>query len=174
VSIDDHDLYAVGRVVKPFGVKGEVVLLPLTDDPGRFRTLRNVLVGRTPATAREARLEATDIRPGGVRARLSVSPDRTAAETLVGSLVFVAPAERRKLPKGTYFTHQITGLVAVTEEGEELGRVREVMKLPANDVYVIEGKGREILVPAVREFVRSIDLEAGTIRVRLIEGMDAP
>lgn len=172
MSAGDTDLYAVGRVVKPFGVKGEVVLLPLTEDPGRFRTLRKVLVGRTPGTAREARLEATDIRRGGVRVRLSVSPDRTAAEALVGAFVFVAPSERRKLPQGTYFTHQIVGLVAVNESGEELGRVREVMKLPAHDVYVIDGRGREILLPAVREFVGAIDLAQGIIHVRLIEGMD--
>jgi 16S rRNA processing protein RimM len=174
VSIPDNDLYAVGTVVKPFGVKGEVVIQPLTDSAARFRSLHRVLVGRTADTAREATLATTDVRPGGVRATLSLCTDRTAAEALVGCYVFVAPGERAKLPKGTYFTHQVVGLTAVAEDGEVLGTVREVMKLPANDVYVIDGKGREILVPAVREFVRGIDPEAGTIRVRLIEGMDTP
>lgn len=171
MSSADEDLYAVGSVVKAFGVGGEVVILPLTDSTERFRSLRRVFVGRTPGDARETTMAATHIRPAGVRARLGLAADRTAAEGLVGCYVFVAPSERRRLPKGTFFTHQVVGLTAVTEEGEVLGTVREVMKLPANDVYVITGKGRELLVPAVKEFIRAIDPVGGTIRVRLIEGM---
>ena len=63
------------------------------------------------------------------------------------------------------------GLAVVDEQGVEQGTVREVLKMPAHDVYVVGGKGNEILLPAVKEFILKIDLRTRTIKVRLIEGM---
>jgi 16S rRNA processing protein RimM len=65
----------------------------------------------------------------------------------------------------------VIGLTALDERGAVLGRVRDVLKLPAQDLFVIERHGREILIPAVPEFIRSIDPEGGTLRVHVIEGM---
>lgn len=97
--------------------------------------------------------------------------DREAAEALVGKYLFVDSRHRVRLPRGKYFVEQVIGLAVIDHEGHALGRVRDVLKFPANDVYVIEYHGREILVPAVKEFILALEPQKGTMRVRLIEGM---
>jgi 16S rRNA processing protein RimM len=73
--------------------------------------------------------------------------------------------------KGTHFVHDIVGLNVVDEKGIGVGVVKDVLRLPAQDVYVIEKDGREWMLPAVKEFVASIDVVARTMRVRVIEGL---
>ncbi|MDL1892355.1 16S rRNA processing protein RimM, partial [Sphingobacteriales bacterium CHB3] len=76
-----------------------------------------------------------------------------------------------RLPKGSYFIHNIIGLRVIGENDEAIGVVKDVLKYPANDVYVVERYGNEVLLPAVKEFIKKIDMESGTMTVRLIEGM---
>ena len=111
------------------------------------------------------------VDPRGVRLHFAEITDRNAAEKLVGEYLFVEPAQRARLPKGRFFVHQVIGLAVVTEEGESVGRVRDVLKLPAHDVYVVEHHGREYMIPGVKEFVLAIEPEKGRVRVRLIDGM---
>lgn len=169
----DHGYLSVGRIAKPFGVRGELVVEPTTDDPDRFTALRTVLVGAAPESGRTMVLERVHVSERGVRIALKGVSDRTAAEALRGSFLFVAPADRIRLPPGRHFVHSMLGLAVVTEEGERLGTLEEVLKLPAQDVYVVRGARGELLIPAVEEFIRRIDPEAGIMTVRLIEGMSA-
>ena len=181
MSIAVHDLIAVGSVAKAFGIRGDVIVEPLTDVPERFRSLRRVyLVAESSATgARDgspvpAEITAVNVAPHGIRVRFSCAPDRTAAEKLVGLLVMIPAEETVPLPPGTFFVHQIIGFAVVDEQGAPLGRLTDVLHFPAQDVYVISADGeQDLLVPAVSEFVRSIDTAARTITIRLIEGMQA-
>lgn len=169
------DLVAVGKIVKVFGVKGDVIVAPMTDFPGRFKNLRRVFLGNpssaSGAQVMETTIERVDVAPRGVRVTLGCATDRTTAGQLVGLLILVPPAERIALPAGTYFVDDLVGLVVQTGDGERVGVLKEVMRMPAHDVYVIETGGEEMLLPAVREFVRAVDLEARTLTVHLIEGM---
>lgn len=169
----DRGYLAIGRIVKPFGVGGELVVEPMTDDPERFAVLREVLVGPDENSARVMELEDVRISGRGVRIALAGIGDRTAAEELRGAYLFVGPADRIRLPAGRYFVHALVGMAVVTEGGEQVGSLAEVLKLPAHDVYVVRGERGEVMIPAVEEFVRRIDPEEGTITVRLIEGMSA-
>jgi len=171
VKKQDQELLAVGRIVKPFGLRGEVVVESFTDSPARFRTLRAVHLGSDAATARPAHVTRATIEPRGIRVSLAEISDRTAAEKIVGYFLFVDAQHRVRLPRGRHFVHQVVGLTVLDTEGAVIGCVRDVLKLPAHDVYVIERNGREILIPAVREFVLSINPEEGILRVHLIEGM---
>ena len=171
MSAPDHDLLAIGNIVKAFGIEGHVIVQPLTDFPARFRKKNRVLLGRPGKAVREMVIEYAAVGPRGVNVKLAGIETRNAAEELVGALLYVREAERARLPKGRYFTYEIVGLAAVDEQGVHLGTVREVLKMPANDVYVVSGRGAEILVPAVKEFVLKIDLVSRTMKVRLIEGM---
>ena len=94
------------------------------------------------------------------------------AEKMVGSLLFVDEKDAIRLPKGTFFIHDVVGLKVVDEEENFVGIVKDVLKYPANDVYVIENEGKELLLPAVKEFVKKIDPAAKTMTVHLIEGME--
>jgi len=95
--------------------------------------------------------------------RLEGISDRVAAERLVGRYL-EAPAEA--LPADTYYWHQLIGLAAVDEAGTELGHVVEIFRAGENEVYRIEGPAGELLIPALREVVRSIDLASGRMVVR--------
>ena len=162
---------AIGKVVKAFGVRGEIVVRSFADSPSRFERLKSVFIGPDEATAREIRVEGVRVEARGVRLKLAGTDDRTAAEKFAGTLVFVDGKNRVKPPRGRFFVHEVVGLRVLDETGRVVGAVREVLKLPAQDVYVIERHGRDILVPAVKEFVQEIDPVAGVMRVRLIEGM---
>lgn len=166
-----QDLLAIGRIEKVFGLRGEIVVESMTDSPDRFRKVKKAYLGRTEESAYPVAIERVSIEHRGIRAKLSGIDSRTAAEEIVGFLLFVDPAGRVRLQKGRHFIHELVGLRVIDQEGQEVGRVTSVLKLPAQDVYVVERHGREILVPAVREFVTAVDVEGGTITVRLIEGM---
>jgi 16S rRNA processing protein RimM len=167
----DEDLLAVGEIDKAFGIRGELVVKLLTDSAERFRGLQTVRVGRTARTSRPAALEVVAVEAKGVRVRLQGVDDRTSAEALRGYLLFVDRAHRVELQPGRHFVHEIVGLAVEDERGVRHGRVKDVLKLPAQDVYVIVDGEREFMLPAVREFIRGIDLDAGLLRVHLIDGM---
>jgi 16S rRNA processing protein RimM len=166
-----HDLLAIGNVVKAFGIDGHVIVQQLTDFPSRFRKQNKVLLGRSEREVRELEIENAAVGPRGVKIKFTGIDDRDAADALVGSYLYVRESERVRLPKGQYYTRDIVGLAVVDEQGVIHGTVREVLKMPAHDVYVVSGQGNEILLPAVKEFILKIDLATRTMNVRLIEGM---
>jgi 16S rRNA processing protein RimM len=90
---------------------------------------------------------------------------RDEARALFGQYLFVPESEAVRLPEGEYFVHQIIGLNVVTTGGEALGTVRDVMETGSNDVYVVRARGKEILLPAIKDVVKRVDLDAGTMEV---------
>ena len=142
------------------GLAGSVRIEALTDHPERLAEGESIWIEDEP-TPRSI-LEAG----WGGRVpyiRLEGISDRDAAERLVGRYL-EAPAN--PLPPDTYYWHQLIGLTAVDEAGSELGQVVEVFRAGENEVYRIEGAGTELLIPALRDVVRSIDLAAGRMVVR--------
>ncbi len=164
-------LIAVGKVVKPFGIRGDLVIFPMTDSLERFKKLERVFVGHTVDSVAETQVTHVVVEPRGVRLRLSDFASRTAAESLRGALLFVDQKDAIKPKKGSYFAHDLVALKVVDTEGNDVGVVREVIKYPAHDVYVIERNGKEIPIPAVKEFIKNINLEQRTMTVKLIDGM---
>lgn len=158
--------------MKVFGIRGEIVLQPMTDRPKRFAKLRTVFVGRHEGRVAKRAIERVCIEDRGIRMKLAGVDDRTTAQQLVGAYLFVDDAHRAQLPSGRYFVHEVLGLQVVDQQGRELGTVAEVMKMPAHDVYVVRRGKKELLLPAVKEYITRIDLDARTMQVRLIEGMD--
>jgi 16S rRNA processing protein RimM len=172
------ELFAVGKVVKVFGVRGEVIVQPMTDLPERFKQLKRVYVGRSEGGSTssgdepaEATVEHVRVEPRGVRVKLAGVNDRNGASRLVGLLMFVGMPDRIRIPKGRYFIHDLLGMSVIDQEGKRVGILKDVLRLPAHDVYVIDSDGQEVMVPAVKEFITAIDPATGTMRVKLIEGM---
>jgi 16S rRNA processing protein RimM len=98
--------------------------------------------------------------------------DRDSAEQLRGQRLYMRLDDLPPLPAGTYYLHQVEGLTVVTESAERLGTVREILKTGANDVYVVRGEKGEILLPAIQSVIREVHLDAGTMVVRLLEGLE--
>jgi 16S rRNA processing protein RimM len=171
VTAKELDMLAVGMVVKPFGVRGEVIVQPMTDSPSRFRRLNAVWVGENSASAQQRAVEKAVPAPHGIRMKLKGIDDRTAAERTRGQLLFVDKANQVHPPAGRYFVHDVIGLVVRGEEGIDLGTITDVLHYPASDVYVVRGKRGDVQIPAVKEFVKAIDIENRIMTVRLIEGL---
>jgi 16S rRNA processing protein RimM len=103
--------------------------------------------------------------------RLDVLTSRDAARDLIGTYLYVPEAEAVTLPKGEYFVHQIVGLTVLTSDGDTLGTITDVLQTGSNDVYVVKGPRGEVLVPALKDVVRHVDLESGTMTVTLPPGL---
>lgn len=159
----------VGRIVRPWGVQGELKVEILTEDPARFEQLEAVYVGPHFVPYR---LERARLHGGVVLLKLAGCDDRNAAEGLRDLLVQVAMEDALPLEEGEYWVHQIVGLEVWTTEGDLLGLVQEVLETAANDAYVVRDRsGREVLIPALRSVVLEIDLAAGRMLVELPEGL---
>lgn len=164
-------LYAVGKVEKAFGIKGELIVKPMTESPARFKKLKQAYLGRQENEVRKLNVEYARVDARGVRLRFLEAQDRTSASALVGSLIFVNESQRIQPKKGSYFVHDVIGLQVVDENDNSVGFVKDVLRMPAQDVYVIEQNGREWMIPAVKEFVVSVDVQSKTMKVRMIEGL---
>lgn len=160
----------VGRVVAPFGIRGELKVRVLTDFPERF-TERPLYVGDD-----RARFEVARWRPHGANVAvltLQGVASRDAAEKLRNVALYARVEDAARLPKGEYYVHQIVGLEAVADDGREIGRVVDVIPTGSNDVYAVQTPDeREVLVPAIKDVVVRIDLKAGRLVIRPIEGLD--
>lgn len=153
-----------GEIVATHGVRGEVKILPWTDSAeflGRFKTL---YIDGAPAEVLSAR-----VHKNMLLAAFRGVENVNDAMRLKGRTVSL---DRRDapLPEGGYFLQDLLGARVVTESGEELGELEEILETGANLVYVVRG-GAEHLIPAVPQFILRADPDAGLVTVRLIEGM---
>ena len=161
----------VARVGRALGVKGDVLIDSRTDEPERRFAIGNRLL----VAESERWLVIESARHHGSRLCLHFAgiDDRTAAESLTGLLLEVerAPGERPADPD-EYYDDALIGLAVVTQDGEPIGVVAEVLHLPAQDVLAVAtAEGREVLVPFVSEIVPDVDLEAGRVVVHPPDGL---
>lgn len=164
---------AVGQVVGAHGVQGELRVEILSDDPQRFARLERVFLGPDDENPVACHIESSRLHGGRVLLKLEGYDDRTAAEGLRQTMVFVPIEEAIPLEEGEYFEHQIVGLEVWTTGGELLGEVVDILYSPANEVYVVRrpGERREILIPAIADVVQDVDLDAGRLTIELLEGL---
>lgn len=164
-------MIAVGKISKSIGLKGEVRVALLTDSPDRFRSLKAVWIGGEAATATRYKIQSVRVSPAAVVMQVEKVETRTDADSLRGQFVFVADKDEAKPKRGSYFIHEIVGMNVVNEAGESIGTVKEVMQMPAHDVWVITSGSKEFLIPAVKEIIRSVDVGRRTVVIRPMEGM---
>ncbi len=159
----------IGQVTAPFGIHGEVKVRPETDVPERFSRLREVCLEFPNGEEKRVRLRRARVTPKFVLVTFAGYAHRAQADALRGAWVKIREADALPLPEGHYYLHHLVGLRVVTEEGRELGEITEVLKLPANDVYVTP----HAMIPALREVVKQIDLEQRRMVVALLEETEA-
>ena len=154
-----------GKIVNTHGVRGEVRIQPWADSPDFLSGFKRLYIDGAPMEVLSVR-----IHKGFAIVALDGVSDIDAAIRLKNKTVLI-DRDDAQIEEGRYFVADIVGLRAIeAKTGQELGTVADVLSLPANNVYVIKG-AREILVPAVPEFVVETDIDAGFVRIRLIEGM---
>jgi 16S rRNA processing protein RimM len=165
---------AVGQVVGVHGVRGELKVEILTQDPQRFGQLEQVFVGLEGQEPVPWPLEAYRLHQGRALLKLAQCNDRNTAETLRGCLIQVPFEEAIPLEEDEYYEHQILDLNVWTVAGEHLGQVVDIIYTGANEVYVVrpvDPARREILIPAIEDVVLEVDLEADRLVVELPVGL---
>ncbi|HET7466067.1 MAG TPA: ribosome maturation factor RimM [Candidatus Dormibacteraeota bacterium] len=150
----------VGQVASPFGVDGAVKVVPLTDFADRFDRGSTLLLDGA-----ERRVEWSRQAGGGLVVKLAGIDNRTVAELYRGRYLEVGEHAGRPAGEGRYYHHQLIGLEVVTASGDALGLLEEVLEKPANDVWVSRQGQVEHLIPATRDAVLNVDLEAKVITV---------
>ena len=170
---------AVARLLAPHGVRGELRVEPLTDDPARLAQLTRCRLRLPDGRVRD--VQAVGVRRGprqGLLLRFREIATRTEAEQLRGAYVEIPVDQVRPLPEGRYYLFQIVGLPVYDESGRHLGAVREVLRSAAHDIWVVApsdgGRARELLLPAVKEVIRKVDPAGRRVVVRVPEGLGEP
>ncbi len=162
----------IGRIVKPHGVRGEVLIESFTDVPERFLTLKTAYLsrkeGQTPTS-----VSVTGARFHNLRILLKLKDVnyRDQADHFRGQLIQVPYEDAVPLDEGEFFLFELYGMSVVTDEGEELGSLKEIIQTGANDVFVVQGARGEVLIPDTEEVVLNIDRELRQITVHLIPGL---
>lgn len=166
---DDNIL--VGALIAPHGIAGCVTADCLSDNPLRFHEGAVFLLDQPVRGISTLTLETVSTHKGRLLLKFVGLDDRNAAETLRGRKLLIPASQIPPLPEGQYYQFQIIGL-KVWEEGHLLGEIIDVLDYTANDIYVLRRTdGTETLIPALKQIVRRIDLEAGIMEVSLPEGL---
>lgn len=155
----------VGRIVAPHGVRGDLRVLPETERPAMFRKLKKLFLGSRTYDVRSSRPHKNVyiIHLAGVE-------DRNRAEPLVGTPVEIPAAELPKLPEGEYYYFQLIGLTVVSDTGDTVGTLTEIIETGANNVYVVKTvEGKEIYLPAIPSCILSVQPEEKMMTVHLPE-----
>jgi 16S rRNA processing protein RimM len=163
----------IGQIIKPHGLAGRVKVLSYLESDRMLPSLKDAWIGRTRDSAKQYPIE--NVRPEGrnhFSLKLEGVEDRNAADALKGFSVSVPYDSLETLPENEYYWEDLIGLAVVTEDGKTLGRIENIFPTGSNDVFVCREGCREILLPAIAEVIRSVDIRAGKVVVRLLKGLE--
>lgn len=171
-----EDFFQVGIIVSPHGVGGEVKVFPTTDDAGRYRRLKEVIMD-TGRERKPMEIENVKFLKQFVVLKFKGLDSINDVERYRKCPLLVTRKNAVPLGRDEYFVADLTGLKVLDEDGVEVGILRDVMATGKNDVYVIDLDGRlryraqELLLPAIRQCVLEVDVAAGFIRIHIMEGL---
>lgn len=161
-----QDKFEIGQIVNTFGIKGEVKVNPYTNDLEQFKKIKGIYVSGT-----KMEIEHVKYQKNVVILKLKGIEDMTSAENLRGSIVEV-DRSKKKLPKDTYYIVDLIGLDVYTDEGEKLGILQDIYNTGANDIYTVKTEEKkEILLPAISEVIKEIDIANNKIIVHILKGL---
>lgn len=166
-----EDLLQVGVITTTHGVRGEVKVFPTTDDPARFKKLKQVIL--------DTGKEKIDLEIAGVKffknmviLKFKGIDDINDVEKYRKKSLYVTRENAVALKENEYFIADLIGLSVTSDEGEDLGKLTDVLQTGANDVYVISKMGcGDILLPAIKDCVKDVDIEGGRMVVHLLPGL---
>jgi len=171
----NSDRVVIGKIAAAHGVKGTMLILPLTDFPERFLKMKELVLERPAKPSITLKVKSISPYIGKETFFFNAEGIDTmdAAQLLKGSLITIAKDERVKLSKNEFWVDDLKGLTALDFETQtELGTLEEIMETGSNDVYLIRtNDGALKPVPAIAEAVRSVDIEARKIFLTVPEGL---
>jgi 16S rRNA processing protein RimM len=169
---DTSGYLVVGKIVGAHGVRGELKVASLSDNPERFQPGSDLLLDAAEGLI-SVKVAAVRPHKGMLLVRLVSINDRNAAELLRGGRLLIPESQAMTLGEDENFAHDLIGLKVETITGEMLGELTEILFTPANDVYVVVGPKGQWLLPALRDVILRVDLEARRIVVDVPDGLEA-
>lgn len=166
-----EDLLQIGVITTTHGVRGEVKVFPTTDDPKRFKKLKQVILD-TGKEQIELEVAGARFFKNLVILKFKGIDNINDVEQYRQKSLYVTRENAVPLEENEYFIADLIGLKVVSDEGEELGELSDVLQTGANDVYVVSKENTpELLIPAIRDCIKQVDIESGTMQVHLLAGL---
>lgn len=160
------EFITIGKIIAPWGVKGQLKVKIITDFPERFSPSSKVYLNRQPTT-----IKSTIWHKDKAIISLDGISSVAEAKKLRGQSIEIHRSQLKTLPRGRYYHFQLIGLEVGTTRGEHLGSITRIITTAGNDIYVVNGARGEILIPAVEDVVKSVDLDKGCLVIEAIEGL---
>ena len=166
-----QEFLEIGQIVNTFGIKGMVKIKPFTDDINRFDDLEKIYIEKNK-TKKEYKIEEVKYHKGMVLMKLKGVNTPEEAELLRNYYLKVKREDEPELEEGTYYIVDLIGLDVYSDEDELLGKVDYIYNTGSSDIYVVKNdEGKEILLPAIKDVLKQVDLENKKIIVHIIEGL---
>lgn len=166
-----EQLLQVGVISSTHGIRGEVKVFPTTDDPDRFRKLKQVILD-TGREQKDLEIEGVKFFKQFVILKFKGIDNINDIEMYKGRDLWIPREEAQELGEDEYYVADLIGMEVLLENGEKFGVLRDVMETGANDVYIVDRvDGEEILLPAIHDCVLDVDVEKNTMTVHLMKGL---
>ena len=168
----DRDLFRVGVITEPHGIKGEVKIFPTTDEPGRLNKVKEIIM--MDSKGEETLLHPTSLKTSKqfIIMGFEEFTSRNDVEKIRKYELYVTRENACHLKKDEYYINDLIGMKVLNEEEEEIGVLEDVLETGANDVYSIRMQdGNELLLPAIKQCIISVDVELGIMHVHVIPGL---
>lgn len=166
-----QEYFEIGQIVNTFGIKGMLKVNPFTDDITKFEKIKTVLV---EINGKQSSLEIEEVKYSKNQVLLKIKGIDTIeqANKYRNCYLKIPRAKAGKLPENTYFIADLIGLQVYSDEGKLLGKVEDIYNTGSSDIYVVKDEcGKQILLPAIKEVIKQIDLEQEKIIVHLLKGL---
>ena len=160
IPVEARTSLLVGEVVKPHGLRGEVAVKVFSDNPVRFAPRSELAMGLEPDKTVPTRVVASRQQAAGLLVCFEGCEDRNQAEALRGQLLFVFDQELHDLGPDAYWAHELVGSQVNSLQGAKLGWVSEVLERAGQDLFVVQTGSAEVLLPAAKDLIKSIDTKA--------------
>jgi len=166
------DILEVGKIINTHGLRGEVKVAAWTDTPDVFEDLKTVYIKRSGSTT-PLTISNIKYQKNNLIVKFKEFNDINEVEPLKNSVLYAERSELGELPEGVYYIADLIGLTVKKENGEIIGKLKDVLQTGANDIYEVSREGKkDLLIPVLKDVVLSVDFEAKEITVRLLDGLE--
>ncbi len=166
-----QEFLEIGQIVNTFGIKGQVKVNPFTDDINRFDKLKMVYI-KNKLKNQELEIEEVKYHKNMVLLKFKGIDKIEDAENLRNSYILIDRKDQLPLDKDTYYIVDLLGLEVYTDENKLLGKLDDIFNTGSNDIYVVKDElGKQILLPAIKDVIKKIDIENKKIIVHILNGL---
>jgi len=167
----DKDWVDIGRIRKPHGLRGNMRADLLTDVPERFKDLEQVWLESGNGERSPYTIESCKTERNALMLKFAGVDTPEAADKLRGAYIQVPDDQKAQLPEGQFYVCDLIGSKVLTEDGSEVGMLREILQMPANDIFVVDTPDGESLIPAIQEVIVELDAVNKRVVIRPMSGL---